>query len=84
MVKQTEENNNFLKQVKKKYNNPTFKRVARLVNDGEKEVAIHAIGTGLIWLVGGIPLTRKLIEKGITVEKANELAQDNIDDLWNV
>lgn len=79
MVKQTARNNEFMAMVKNAYNNPTFKKITVLVNEGKQELAKYMLDTQLNWYVGGQEAAEKLMEMGYTPKK-----DDSIETLFGI
>lgn len=70
MTKQTAANNEFLKKTKETYNEPIFKRLSKLVNDGKQELAEYLLATGLYGYVGAEDVAQRLMDAGEKHKKA--------------
>lgn len=68
MVKQTAGNNAFLKEAKRQYNEPIFKKFSKLVNDGKQELAEYMDEVGLIGFSSS---------EGMSDEEASQILMDN-------
>lgn len=64
MVRQNARNNPFLREVKLVYNEPTYKRVLKYVNDGEQKLAEFLLQTGLFYFELGDKAGRILMQVG--------------------